>query len=233
MSKKYKGKICVYCVEAESTSTDHVFARKFFLEADRTGLPQVPSCDPCNRAKSTLEHYLVSVLPFGARHSGARNNLELVPGRLAKNKKLHREIAAGWRQVLIKQDDIYLRTATVPTDPSRIEELFGLIVRGLIWWHWKTYLTCDHFVQVWALTDAGERLFEQHLFGKHAANQVACDLGDGTVCYEGKQGVEPEITAWRIAMYGGLQFGDSQNPDECSSAIYAITGPNSAKLAVK
>lgn len=79
MSKKYKGKICVYCVEAESTSTDHVFARKFFLETDRAGLPQVPSCDPCNRAKATLEHYLASVLPFGARHSGARDNLELVP----------------------------------------------------------------------------------------------------------------------------------------------------------
>jgi glutaredoxin len=130
MSKKYKGKICVYCAEAEPTSTDHVFARKFFLEGDRMGLPQVPSCDPCNRAKATLEHYLASLLPFGARHSGTRDNLELVPGRLAKNKKLHREIAAGWRQVWTKEGGIYLHTATVATDPSRIEELFGLIVRG-------------------------------------------------------------------------------------------------------
>jgi hypothetical protein len=190
VSKKYKGKICVYCAEAKSTSSDHVFARKFFLEADRTGLPQVPSCDPCNRAKSMLEHYLASLLPFGARHPGARANLELVPGRLAKNKRLHREIAAGWGQVWTKEGGIYLQTATVPTDSSRIEELFGLIVRGLIWWHWKTYLTSDHFVQVWALTDAGERLFEEHLFGKHSANQVSNNLGNGTACYEGKQGVD-------------------------------------------
>lgn len=43
MSKKYKGKLCVYCGERPSTKTgDHVFAREFFLESERDNPIKVP-----------------------------------------------------------------------------------------------------------------------------------------------------------------------------------------------
>ena len=96
MGKKYKGKICVYCGSAPSETAHHVVARKFFLEKDRANLPKVPACLGCNGQKSTLENHLTTVLPFGGRHADARSSLvDRVPPRLAKNRALHRALAAS------------------------------------------------------------------------------------------------------------------------------------------
>jgi hypothetical protein len=93
MSKKYKGKPCVYCTMRISSTADHVFARKFFVEMRRGDLPKVPACARCNGEKADLELYLTAVLPFGGRHADATENLStLVPGRLAKNARLHRDL---------------------------------------------------------------------------------------------------------------------------------------------
>src|ERR1700693_690251 len=97
MSKRFKGKTCVYCGAAPSTTTgDHVFAREFFINARRGNLPKVPACEACNHEKSKLEHYLTAVLPFGGRHTDSAQNLStLVEPRLAKNAKLHSALSAG------------------------------------------------------------------------------------------------------------------------------------------
>lgn len=130
--KKYVGKTCVYCAEATSASGDHVFAREFFLKVYRANLPQVPACDACNRAKSELEHYFVTLLPFGARHPVAERNLrEQVPGRIAKNRKLQRSLAAGWGQAWSKEGGVYVSAATLPVDSAKLESLVALIVKGL------------------------------------------------------------------------------------------------------
>ena len=55
MSKKFKGKLCVYCGTGESETADHVVAREFFPETHRDGLPKVPACKACNAAKAALE----------------------------------------------------------------------------------------------------------------------------------------------------------------------------------
>lgn len=235
MSKKYVGKTCVYCAEATSTSGDHVFAREFFLKAHRGNLPQVPACDVCNRVKSELEHYFVTLLPFGARHPAAEKNLrEQVPRRIAKNRKLQRNLAAGWGRAWSKERGVYVSTATLPVDSAKLQSLFALIVKGLIWFHWKTLLGQGHFIEVMALTEVGERFFEERVFGLNASARVDVKLGDGTVRYEGVQGVDvAEITAWRIFFYGGLRFGDPQSPGEVSSTISAWTGPESVRRSVE
>ena len=93
----YKGRQCVYCVEARAESADHVIARKFFLVNRRDKLPQVPACKRCNGEKAQLENYLMVVLPFGARRTDAAVNLQTtVPKRLGKNRKLHEELAKGF-----------------------------------------------------------------------------------------------------------------------------------------
>ena len=59
---------------------DHVFARQLFPVSERDNLPKVPCCDQCNNDKSRLEHYLVTVLPFGAQHADSLSNLKtMVP----------------------------------------------------------------------------------------------------------------------------------------------------------
>jgi hypothetical protein len=96
MSKKLRGKPCAYCVVRTATTDDHVFSREFFLVEDRNNLPKAPACAKCNGEKSKLEHYLTTVLPFGARHAQAMDNMQVnVPGRLAKNQKLHRQLQNG------------------------------------------------------------------------------------------------------------------------------------------
>lgn len=100
MSKKFKEELCAYCGERSAVTGDHIFAREFFLTEDRADLPQAPICTQCNNEKSKLEHYLTTVLPFGGRHASSAENLgSIVPKRLARNAKLHRELAIGQEDI--------------------------------------------------------------------------------------------------------------------------------------
>ena len=232
MSKKFKSKLCVYCAEEPSTSADHVFAREFLLPRHRMNLPKVPACDGCNREKANLEHYLASLLPFGGCHSNARENLEtMVPKRLRKNVRLHRALAQGQGAAWGQADTLVVPTMTLPIDSGRFERLFQLIAKGLIWYHWQTYLTAGHFVEVWALTGAGARLFGERLFNLNARARVSANLGNGTFVYQSAQGVDcAQITVWHIWVYGGLHVSDyTGGAAAISSRISVVTGPQSAK----
>ncbi len=232
MTRKYKGKICVYCAELPATTSDHVFAREFFLPQDRSGLPLVPACDKCNSRKSNLEHYLTAVLPFGARHSKALDNLQtMVPKRLAKNAKLHRALGNNWGKIWAAEDGgLQVPVSTLPIDPDRVRELFSMVARGLVWYHWRIIIPRDHFVEVIFLTDHGEQFLEERFFSVTVANRVCQDLGNGTFWYEGVQAVDcPEISAWRFSIYGGLKFASTQASGELSSRIGAVIGPQSVK----
>ena len=119
-SKQFRGKLCVYCCERSAVAGDHVFPRELFVERSRANLPQVPTCDLCNNQKSKLEHYLTTILPFGGRHADARENLvNLVPGRLARNLRLGRELNAGRRHVWWLQDGIFRPTMHYRLIPAR------------------------------------------------------------------------------------------------------------------
>src|ERR1700730_13608854 len=96
MKHKFKGQLCIYC-GAEADTSDHAIGKKFFLEEKRGNLPQVPACRRCNNRKSELEGYLMTVLPFGAKHADAARNLQtLVPPRLENNAKLFRKLQKGY-----------------------------------------------------------------------------------------------------------------------------------------
>jgi hypothetical protein len=153
-SKKYIGKTCVYCTKAAATTADHVFAREFFLADQRANLPKVPACAACNRAKSDLERYLTAVLPFAGRYGGALGQLtNEVPRRLAKNPRLHEQLAAGrqrgWWQ---KKSGIIVPATVLPLDGQKLVDYVALVVRGLMWHHWKVLLGSDCFVEAQSLT---------------------------------------------------------------------------------
>lgn len=117
MSKKYKGKVCVYCaLDGASSGADHVLAREFFLPERRANLPKVPACGECNDRKSELEHYLTAVLPFGGNHPDSTALLSAgVPKRLAKNPKLHQTMVAGFQAVELMEGGASLQEG-VPLD---------------------------------------------------------------------------------------------------------------------
>jgi hypothetical protein len=227
VSKKFRNKLCVYCLSNPSTTTgDHVFAREFFVHDKRGNLPKVPACEWCNNIKSQLEHYLTAVLPFGGRHGDATVALtEMAPNRLARNAKLHRELAE-WREASrSKESEGTSRpTLTIPFDGSVLEHLFDFIVRGLVYFHWGTTLDEQYGVRLITLTRTGEHAMS-YIFSMNARQHVNVNLGDGTFCYEGKQSDYPQLTAWRFLIHGGMTMaGDPNAPDEEARVIGAVTG---------
>jgi hypothetical protein len=216
VSKKYKGKVCVYCAKRPSTTGDHVFAREFFLLKHRNGLPQVPACDTCNGEKSELEHYLTAVLPFGGRHPDASVNLEtMVPKRLQRNAKLRTRLAEGYTR------------EKIPLESGRIERFFVLIAKGLLWHHWQSILGADDCAAATVLQPAGAAPLDQILSKLRPCDRVRVNLGEGTFIYEGLRTIDsPQSALWRFLIYGGLSFAEnSRDPSEKASLIFAVTGP--------
>lgn len=225
--KRFKGKLCVYCAVRPSVTGDHVFAREFFTTESRGGLPQVPTCDPCSNEKSKLEHYLTAVLPFGGRHPEAHANLtEQVPGRLAKNLRLARELNATLGRTWHLEEGLYRETMTVPLDPEKCHLLFEFIGRGLAWYHWQVYLQPGQTSRALFLSRFGTAYFDR-IFTMNAAARVHADLGKGTVTYIGAQAVDRrDLTLWRIQFYGGIAVsGDPEAPGEVATQVAVVTGP--------
>jgi hypothetical protein len=205
MGKKFKNTICVYCGTPSAMTRDHVFARGFFLPR-RGNLPIVPACEPCNKMKSDLEHYLTTVLPFAGQHADAAANLEtMVPRRLAKNVHLHRKLAAGLSRTWAQEAGVFRPSLTLPFEPEKLEELFVFIAKGLAWHHWRALITGDTDVWAGILTGTGERQLTSYM----ALAKVRCarDLGDGTFSYEGVQASDnPRMTVWTFSVYGGFRL---------------------------
>jgi hypothetical protein len=216
-SKEYKGKQCVYCVEATATTADHVIGRNFFLVNRRDNLPQVPACKFCNGAKSELENYLMVVLGFGARHPDAAVNLQtMIPKRLKKNAKLNAELEAGFAKS---------GGTTIPFDHVRFDKLFAMIAQELVWYHWQTLLGHGYSAIAATFSDSGAAFFEQMVAKLNTPNRVVGNLGENTFTYEGVQATNcPQMTVWRFSMYGGVIFmGDPKVPGPASLAV-AVTG---------
>jgi hypothetical protein len=127
---------------------------------------------------------------------------------------------------------VILPTFTVPIDGTRLEELIAMIIRGLLWHHWKTYITRSHFVFTALLTADGEHLFDATVFRLNPLHKVNVDLGRQTICYEGMQAADPpELSVWRILLYGGVQFSDgAESANTIASLWGAVTGPRSSGL---
>lgn len=226
MVKGYKGVPCVYCQERVASTADHVVARGFFPEDKRGDLPKVPACSECNNAKSKLEHRLTAIMPFGARHADAAKALEMAEPRLAKNMKLREELAAGVSYAMRSINGGPWRTEmSVPIDHREIERLCELIVRGLAYYHWKVALGADHFVRASFLNEAGRQRFDRFFTGAVRA-RVQQDFGEGVFVYEGVQSQEcPELTLWKLSIYGAEVGGDQRQPGERCSTVYGISSP--------
>ncbi len=229
VSKKYAGKTCAYC-GGVSTSPDHVIARGFFLPKDRLNLPQVPACGWCNGTKAELEHYVTTILPFGGRHSDAHAMLaDMVPPRLARNRRLQRHLAEGWgRTWTPRESGLMAPATTLPVDPERLLGLFKWIARGLTFYHWHISITAAHDVEAIATTRSGDTVIDQQ-FALRTSARAFANLGKGTFMYEGAQTVDsPETTLWRFSIYGGVRVGDPNAPRELGSRIVVVTRPRSS-----
>jgi hypothetical protein len=173
VSKKFKGQRCAYCSLHEAVTGDHIFAREFFLPSARADLPQAPACLECNNEKSKLEHYLTAVLTFGGRHADASENLaSMVRKRLEKNSKLHSNLMAGQRIVSVSEKETKPEeTIAIPFDGAKLEQLFSMITRGLVWYHWGIYLEHGYEVQTQTVTPYGLEQMKKSCFVRMRASE--------------------------------------------------------------
>jgi hypothetical protein len=226
MGKGYKDVPCVYCALRVAVTADHVIARGFFPKDNRSGLPKVPACYECNNDKSKLEHSLTAIMPFGARHAGAGAAIAMTEPKLANNRKFHSNLAAGMIYSMRSVNGgARLPEMTIPVDHRDIERLCEFIVKGLVRHHWKVALGPDQFVRASFLSEAVRQRFD--LFFEGAARaKVQHDYGNGVFAYEGMQSQEcPELTLWKMSIYGAEVGGDQRQPGERSSVVYGISVP--------
>ncbi|SFO87016.1 hypothetical protein SAMN03159417_00413 [Ralstonia sp. NFACC01] len=230
MSKRFLGKRCVYCGKQGVFSTgDHVIARGFFLPSERANLPQVPSCAQCNNEKSRLEHYLVTVLPFGARHAAARRTMdELVPPRLNKNARLHRELLDAWNKQW-RGDYAPRGSMALPLDSERVTRLCEYIMIGLAWHHWEADLSPPIQLRASFFNRAGVMAFEKLFADSRWARRLDVTLGAGTFTYRAAQDPSASSrTMWRFSIYGMVLGGVPGQPHALADAVFGLSSPVSA-----
>ena len=235
MSKKFRGKTCVYCGRVDAAYTaDHVVCREFFPVQARDNLPKVPACAECNNEKSRLEHYLTTVMPFGGTQSSASTMLtELVPKRLAGNGKLQSALSAGFGYRYISRNGgPWQRQAEVPFDGHQLNRLFALVVRGLAFHHWGLIFDQNHALNASFVSEIARSQFEKLLAMN--ATRVSANLGNGVFVYEGVQANnEPHLTAWRMSLYGAEVIANATRPSERLRWAYGLTAPRSWPVTSK
>jgi hypothetical protein len=226
---RFKGKTCPYCAVPEITvDGDHVVCRQFFLEKQRGDLPKVAACRSCNGLKGNLEHYLTTVMPFGARHADATESLVTMgPKRLGGNLKLSREIAAGL-EYGSPIDSSGQPSMTVPFDSEQLRQLYEMIARGLAWFHWALLLPPNTVnVHAWFASPEGTAIFDP-LFALNSRHRITRSLGRAFL-YEGAQARDNEhFTIWRMSLYGAV-MADEHNT--ATQVGYVLTAPKTMAAA--
>jgi hypothetical protein len=210
-----------------SGTADHVFPREIFQLNQRVGLPKVPSCTECNSRKSKLEHYLLSVLPFGGTHANAHKALSVdVARRLQKNKKLYAKIRteSGYKFIPTKEGELEKRLA-LSLDYEILHEFIGFVGRGLIFHHWNKYLPLDCTYKVFTPSPTGLKFLDS-LFSLSTPYRVNIQLGNDTVRYKGVlSGIDEGMSIWAIQLLGGITIADDMTRHIFSNSFVAmITG---------
>jgi hypothetical protein len=231
MSKKYVGKTCAYCCEEGSSKTgDHVLARQFFLVQDRSNLPIVPACQRCNRYKSTLEQYALTVLPLGSRHSDAKTySTGNIPRRLRRNVALRQRLSLQhsglWEE---RTGGLLVPVMSVQIDPKKIQELFAFVVRGLFMHHWSKPLNSKWYPDINIIKpEIEQHSFQTILNTMGSRVGVEGDLGCGTFIYWSTRSVSLRwFSLWQFTLFGGLQFENSDAPNRSFTRLSAVTRPD-------
>ncbi len=223
-SKKFRDKLCVYCRDKTSTTADHVFPREFFQISERDLLPKVPSCSECNNKKSQIEHYLTTVLPFGATHPNAEKALSIdAAKRLSKNRKLHKKLQSTFSHKLINDSNEGMRNApTISIEPEKVHDFCAYVGLGLLWHHWKIYLPLNYSYRAFTPSQHGLEFIDS-LFNLTTNFRVHEKLGDETIQYKGiASEIDDCLSVWAIQLLGGITVADNELGSVFKNSFVAV-----------
>lgn len=228
-SKRYKNKVCPYCGhQGVSSTADHVLCREFFAVEDRDNLPIVPACEPCNNAKSALEHYACSVMPFAATHPAATEVLvNDVPRRLGSNKKLHTTLSQSFEyRYFYSAEHGWQIGAALDYDGEKISKLFAYIVKGLAFHYWGLVFDSNHTVGASYFAHQAEKVFEGVLQASAVTTRLTEQWGGGVFSFEAVQVPSiPTFTVWRMNLLGAEVSGGRRAKGARMSNVYGFSVP--------
>jgi len=231
-SKKYIGKLCVYCRNSIATTIDHVFPRKMFRISQRHMLPKAPSCSECNNKKSQIELYLLSVLPFGATHKNAEQALSVdVKKRLDKNKKLHQKIRKSFQESFTKANETSPeKRLLIEFDSGQLHEFIRYVGLGLNWYYWKEYLPSGYAALAFTPSPTGME-FITHLSNLSSNLKVNETFGDDTVRCKGIMSEEDSgLSIWGIQLLGGMTLIDEGSETTFNNSLVAMITSKAEEL---
>ncbi|MET0081138.1 MAG: hypothetical protein ABW119_22010, partial [Candidatus Thiodiazotropha lotti] len=157
-----------------------------------------------------LEHYLLSVLPFGGTHPNAEKNLSVdAARRLNKNKKLknHLKEEIGFGHVPQKNNELE-RRLHVPFDGEKLHKFSEFVGRGLLWHHWQCRVPSQYAVEAFTPSPTGLKYVDS-LFTLNTKHRVCVNLGNGTVRYKGAMSESDEcLSVWAIQFLGGVTVSE-------------------------
>jgi hypothetical protein len=225
------GAICAYCARATGIEEDHVVARQFFPNEEkfRAGLPKVPCCADCNRAKQRVEDGPAVWFQFGDASEGSSAVLERrVPRTLAKNKRLARELREKTREVwAFDPSGLLVRRLALRLGARELRDShqwFRFLFRGLFCFETGQCLPPDNEVfLVWPNTERRYRFVLDMLLGiqDHSARSFA----QGELRYVFAINQNLELSYWllsfRSIQMAGITIGRNC-PSLLRSALAAV-----------
>lgn len=201
--------LCVYCVQNEADTEDHVVPEGLFEEAPDSGYIKVPACYACNNGLSRDEEYfLVAVLAEATVHSATANR---VLDRLAEDHWSGRRRRSGLAVALLKKvrpadvyspGGIYLGTGdALQVETDRVNRVLEKMVRGLFFHRFQRPLPRDVTVYVEIKPDL-ECLRSPVVAA--ALAQAPTFLGD-VFMYRGYAAPDgPDATSWAMGFYDAV-----------------------------
>lgn len=182
---------------------------------------KVPACDVCNGEKGALESYLATVLPFGAVHEDAVENLKRdVPKRLDGNKAVAREIRGSLgTDFWLQRDDDADNPPRITLDTEKLDRLYEFIVRGLVWHHRRISILPPYVVTGVFLPRIHEDKIPE--VSRYPGERVSGNIADGAFIYEGVLSeIDEQVSAWKFQILGGLEFSNDEAPAETIGNIW-------------
>jgi hypothetical protein len=171
----------------------------------------------------------MAVFPFGSEHYAAQDILRTkVKRRLEKDQRLLRQLQQSQKDVTVVNPD----GSTDTTSAFRLKDeqtlnLFGMIIRGLLWHHWCSPLPSSHVVRLFWLTDHRLGLFRKFILSLSPDQFQDVSLANGTFWYQFTRNPDdPFFTAWILGIYGILNVCDvDDNGQLLRCHVAALTGP--------
>jgi len=171
----------------------------------------------------------MAVFPFGSEHYAAQDMLKTkVKLRLEKDQRLLRQLQQSSKDVTVANPDGSMyRRFVIRFDDEQTLNLFGMIIRGLLWHHCRSPLPSSHVVRVFRLTDHDLGLFRKFILSLSQDQFQDFSLANGTFWYKFTRNPDdPFFTVWILGIYDILNvcvIDDNGQLLRCHVA--ALTGP--------